>query len=142
MCSGYSGKPLVEKLGIKEGYRLVLVDAPPNYESLLGELPEGTTVSRELNGKFDIVQLFAIERTNLQRRLKVSIDRIKPNGMIWVSWPKGKSNSESGLHESDVRAIGLRSGLVDVKICAVDETWSALKFVKRLKNRQDGCLID
>jgi len=136
MPVGYSGKPLVEKLGIKQGQKVALLSAPGYYESLLTRMPPGVTVARELKGELDFVQLFVRDELSLERQLKMSISKIKEDGMIWVSWPKGGSKSKATLGESKVRRIGLRSGLVDVKICAVDETWSALKFVKRVKDRR------
>ena len=136
MPAGDSGKPLFEKLGIREGYKVAALNAPANYESLLWKMPAGVTVSQELAGKFDLVHLFVADETNLQMQLKKSIGRIKPSGVIWVSWPKGKSRFKSCFGENAVRTIGLKSGLVDVKICAVDETWSGLKFVRRLKDRR------
>jgi len=99
-------------------------------------MPAGVTVSHELAGKFDLVHLFVVDEMNLQKQLKMSIGRIKPSGMIWVSWPKGKSRLRSRFGENAVRNIGLKNGLVDVKICAVDGTWSGLKFVRRLKDRR------
>jgi Protein of unknown function (DUF3052) len=136
MPAGYSGKPLVSKLGIKQGQKIAILNAPRNYEKLLTGIPPDVKVARELEGELDFVQLFARDEGSLEQQLKMSIDKIKDDGMIWVSWPKGGPKSLSGLGEGKVRSIGLNSGLVDVKICAVDETWSALKFVKRLKDRR------
>jgi len=136
MPVGYSGKPLVEKLGIKPGQKVAFLKAPAYYESLLTGMPAGVTVAHELSGELDFVQLFVTSEGSLERELKMSMGRIKQDGMIWVSWPKGGSKSQAGFDESKVRSIGLKSGLVDVKICAVDERWSALKFVKRLKDRR------
>jgi len=136
MSAGYSGKPLFEKLGIREGHKVAALNAPADYKSLVGRMPAGVTVSHELAGKFDLVHLFVVDEMNLQKQLKMSIGRIKPSGMIWVSWPKGKSRLRSRFGENAVRNIGLKNGLVDVKICAVDGTWSGLKFVRRLKDRR------
>jgi hypothetical protein len=136
MPAGYSGKPLVEKLGIKQGQKIAFLNAPRYYWSLLTMMPSGVTVGRELKGELDFIQLFARDEASLERQLKISIGKIKEDGMIWISWQKGRSKSEDSLGERIVRSIGLRSGLVDVKICAIDETWSALKFVKRLKDRR------
>ena len=136
MTVGYSEKPLVEKLGIKQGQKVALLNAPGYYESLLTGMPPRVTVAHELKEELDFVQLFATDEVSLERLLKMSIGKIKEDGMIWVSWPKGGSKSNAALGEGKVRSIGLRSGLVDVKMCAVDETWSALKFVKRIKDRR------
>ena len=112
------------------------MDAPRHYESLLTGMPSEVTVVRQLKGVLDLVQIFATDERSLERRLRASIDRIREDGMIWISWRKGKPKSRADMSESKVRCIGLKSGLVDVKICAVDESWSALKFVKRVKDRR------
>lgn len=135
MSAGYSGTPLVQKLGIKEGFAIAILNAPDGYDSLLGPLPSRVTVARGLEGDLDFIQLFTTERADLVRELPKLKARTGQNGMIWVSWPKRTSKLQTDLGDDVVRKVGLDDGLVDVKVCAIDETWSALKFVRRLKDR-------
>ena len=130
---GYSGTPLVDKLGIKPGARLQLVSEPKDFAGLLGGLPEGTRVASR--GTLDFAMLFVQSQTDLRKRFARLRDRLESNGMLWVAWPKKTSGVETDLTEGIVREFGLESGLVDVKVCAVDDTWSGLKFVRRLKDR-------
>ncbi len=116
---GYSGTPLVDKLGIKPGARLQLVSAPKHFAGLLGELPDGSRVAAR--GRLDFAILFVKERSGLTTRFSPLRDRLEPNGMLWVAWPKKTSGMETDLSEQAVRAFGLESGLVDVKVCAVDD---------------------
>ena len=131
--AGYSGTPLVNKLGMKPGTRLTFLDAPADFATLLGELPTGAKMSAR--GTLDFAIVFVTTRAKLEKRFGVLIDRLAPAGMIWVSWPKKTSGVATELTEDVVRDIGLRAGLVDVKVCAIDETWSGLKFVRRLRDR-------
>jgi hypothetical protein len=130
---GYSGTPLVDKLGIKPGARLQLVAEPKDFVGLLGGLPDGSRVASR--GSLDFAMLFVKAKSDLQKRFARLRDRLEPNGMLWVAWPKKTSGVETDLTEGVVRTFGLESGLVDVKVCAVDGTWSGLKFVRRLKDR-------
>ena len=130
---GYSGTPLVDKLGIKPGARLYFVSEPRDFAGLLGGLPDGTRVASR--GSLDFAMLFVKARSELEKRFARLRDRLEPNGMLWVAWPKKASGVETDLTEGIVRTFGLESGLVDVKVCAVDDTWSGLKFVRRLKDR-------
>jgi hypothetical protein len=131
--AGYSGTPLVAKLGIKPGARIQVVNPPADFRETLGRLPDGVThVSR---GTLDFGILLVWKRTDLVKRFPGLRDRLSSNGMLWISWPKKTSGVASDLTEDIVRAIGLEAGLVDVKVCAVDTTWSALKFVRRLRDR-------
>lgn len=133
--AGYSKTPLVEKLGIKEGQRLAILNESADYGKTLGRLPDGVVITTVLDGPLDFIQLFAVSAAELEsefQRLKLSL---APSGMLWVSWPKRASTADTDLTENVVREIGLRNGLVDVKVCAVDETWSGLKFVYRLADR-------
>ena len=130
---GYSGTPLVDKLGIKSGARLLLVSEPKDFARLLGGLPEGSRVASR--GALDFVMLFVKSQSDLRKRFARLRDRLESNGMLWVAWPKKTSGVETDLTEGVVRVFGLESGLVDVKVCAVDNTWSGLKFVRRLKDR-------
>jgi hypothetical protein len=133
--AGYSGTPLVKKLGIKGGSRAAFVGAPGGFVGVLGPLPEGTSVVGEPKPPMDYIHLFETTRAGLERRFPRLASTLAPAGMIWVSWPKKSSGVASDLTEDVVRDIGLSHGLVDTKVCAVDETWSALRFVIRLKDR-------
>jgi hypothetical protein len=130
---GYSGTPLVDKLGIKPGARLQLVSEPKGFAGLLGGLPEGSRVASR--GALDFAMLFVKSQSDLRKRFARLRDRLESNGMLWVAWPKKASGVETDVTEGVVRAFGLESGLVDVKVCAIDHTWSGLKFVRRLKDR-------
>jgi hypothetical protein len=130
---GYSGTPLVEKLGIRPGARLQFVSEPGDFAGLLGELPDGTRIAPR--GAIDFAMLFVKAQSELGRGFARLRDRLEPNGMLWVAWPKKTSGVATDLTEGVVRTFGLESGLVDVKVCAVDDTWSGLKFVRRLKDR-------
>jgi hypothetical protein len=130
---GYSGTPLIQKLGIKSGARTQFVSAPPQLPQLLGPLPSGATVTSR--GKLDFALLFAGNLADLVRSFAKLRDRLESNGMLWVSWPKKTSGVATDLTETTVREYGLNNGLVDVKVCAIDDTWSGLKFVRRLSDR-------
>ena len=130
---GYSGTPLIDKLGIKPGARMQFVSEPKELAGLLGELPDGSrTASR---GTLDFAMLFVKTQSDLSKKFAPLRDRLESNGMLWVSWPKKTSGVATDLTEGVMRTFGLESGLVDVKVCAVDDTWSGLKFVRRLKDR-------
>ena len=133
--AGYSGTPLPKKLCIREGARVALVGAPPGFEAVLGALPEGAGFVPPSRRGLDVVLLFARSRAELVRRFETYARRIKPDGSLWVAWPKKASGVATDLAEPYVRQHGLDVGLVDVKVCAVDETWSGLRFVYRLKDR-------
>ena len=131
MTVGYSGTPLPKKLGIKPGMSLALLNAPPNVDAILGELPEGVTTSRRLTGHRDLVLIFITRHTDLASRLPALTSAIAPTGMIWVAWPKRASKIETDMTEDVIRDIVLPSGLVDIKVCAIDHVWSGLKLVIR-----------
>jgi hypothetical protein len=131
--AGYSGTPLVKKLGIKSGARFQLVNAPSGFDRTLGELPADATQSSR--GTLDFGMLFVRRQVQLRRDFARLRDRLETNGMVWVAWPKKAAKIDTDVSESVVREFGLAAGLVDVKICAVDETWSGLKFVRRLRDR-------
>jgi len=133
--AGYSGTPLVKKLGIKPGARLHIADAPNGYAATLGALPEGVVRVRTLRGPLDVVQYFTVSRAALERRFAVLAKSLAPAGMLWISWPKKSAQVDTDVTGDVVRGVGLKNGLVDVKVCAVDETWSGLKFVRRLADR-------
>jgi hypothetical protein len=130
---GYSGTPLIKKLGIKPGYRVLFVSPPGNFGSLLGPLPDRAATAR--TGTLDFAILFVKSEADLRKKFPELRDRLESNGMLWVSWPKKTSGIASDLTEGVVRTYGLDAGLVDVKVCAIDDTWSGLKFVRRLKDR-------
>jgi hypothetical protein len=127
--SGYSGTPLVQKLGIKPGFRIFVAGAPADYGSITGRLPASVTIAPRLTGEIDMVHLFAAGAAGLGDKLKRYREAIKPDGMVWVSWPKKSSGVATDLSDVVVRDIALPLGLVDIKVCAVDATWSGLKFV-------------
>jgi hypothetical protein len=130
---GYSGTPLIGKLGIKPDSRIAFISAPKNLPALLGRLPKTAIVTD--TGILDFAILFVKSRSALARDFAGLRDRLESNGMLWVAWPKRTSGVETDLNETVVRDFGLQSGLVDVKVCAIDDTWSGLKFVRRVKDR-------
>jgi len=132
--AGYSGKPLVAKLGIKPGSTIAILGAPRGYDRLLGRLPEVRRRSTA-TGRLDFVQFFTTEKHELERRFATLARSLTPAGMLWISWPKKASGVATDLTEDVIRAVGLEHGLVDVKVAAVDAVWSGLKFVRRLKDR-------
>ena len=131
--AGYSGTPLVGKLGIKPDTRVQFFSPPDKFGDTLGALPSGLThVTR---GSLDFAIVFARKKAELGRRFPSVRDRLESNGTLWVGWPKKSARTGTDLTEDVVRAIGLAAGLVDVKVCAIDDTWSGLKFVRRLRDR-------
>ena len=135
MPAGYSQKPLAGKLGIKDGFSIAILNAPKNYPATLGRLPANVKVGKRLRPPQDLIQFFCRARRDLEEQFPALKSALAQNGSLWISWPKGSSKVETDLNENVVRDIGLKHGLVDVKVCAVDETWSGLKFVFRLKDR-------
>jgi hypothetical protein len=127
--SGYSGTPLVQKLGIKPGFRIFVAGAPADYASITGKLPARVTIVPRLTGAIDMVHLFAANAAGLGDKLRLYRTAIKPDGMVWVSWPKKSSGVTTDLSDIVLRDTALPLGLVDIKVCAVDQTWSGLKFV-------------
>jgi hypothetical protein len=134
--SGYSGTPLSKKLGLKPGTKLYAVDAPKDYLGLLDPLPEGVQLARRHGGEIDIAHVFATKRARLSKELHGLLAKMKPNVAIWVSWPKKASRVETDIAEDTIREVALPMGLVDIKVCAVDETWSGLKLVLRKEKRK------
>ena len=134
--SGYSGTPLAKKLGIKPGSRLAVSGAPKNYAELLAPLPEGVRFERSLGANTDIAHVFATQRAKLSAALRQALGKMKPNAAIWVSWPKKAAKVDTDITEDTIREIALPMGLVDIKVCAVDETWSGLKLVLRKEKRK------
>ena len=133
--AGYSGTPLAKKLGIRAGDTVVAVAAPERYQELLEPLPEGVSVTSEIVQECRFVHCFSVARADLEARLPALKAALTRDGMLWLSWPKKSSGVKTDLTSDVVREIGLEAGLVDVKVCAVDETWSGLKFVYRLVDR-------
>ena len=129
--TGYSGTPLVRKLGIKEGARVKTRGAPAHFGDLLGTLPEGAVVSPRLRAPLDILHVFAKSRARLAAELRRGLREIRQDGALWVSWPKRASGVDTDVTEDVIRELALPLGLVDVKVCAVDATWSGLKLVIR-----------
>jgi hypothetical protein len=133
-AAGYSGTPLQKKLGFKPGMTAAFLDAPEHLDGLLGEL-EGVTVKRALRGHVDLAMCFVTARAALARRAGRLREAVAPDGMVWVCWPKRASKVPTDVTEDVVREVLLPTGLVDVKVAAVDETWSGLKLVVRRELR-------
>jgi hypothetical protein len=127
--AGSSGKPVVQKLGIKPGFRIFAAGAPAAYGDIVGELPAGVTLLTRPGTTTDMVHLFVTEAAALAGKLRRARGAIAPDGMIWVSWPKKSSRVATDLTDVVVRDTALALGLVDIKVCAIDATWSGLKFV-------------
>jgi hypothetical protein len=135
--AGYSGTPLPKKLGIKEGHRVALLEAPGGIEGILGELPREVFLQRDVSGAapLDVIVLFVTRRVQLERRLAAMRRRMAPAGGLWIAWPKKASGVATDVTEDVVREIALPTGLVDNKVCAIDDTWSGLRLVIRLEHR-------
>jgi hypothetical protein len=134
--SGYSGTPLPKKLGIKPGHRVLLLSAPEQFESgTLGELPEGVKVARRLSGTADVIVSFHTDRADLARRMPKLREAMEPAAGLWIAWPKRASKVPTDLTEDVVRELALENVLVDNKVAALDETWSGLRLVIRLRDR-------
>ena len=129
--AGYSNVPLARKLGIARGKRVHLVNAPPNYRTLVSPLPEGVIFVSRLSATTDLVHLFGTSRATLASTLGQVRKAMRPDAVVWVSWPKKPAQVATDLTEDAVREIALPLGLVDVKVCAVDDVWSGLKLVVR-----------
>jgi hypothetical protein len=133
--AGYSGKPLSQKLGLKPGFRIFADGAPADYRKIVGEWPEGARMVARAAAPLDVVHVFAAEVRGLAAKLTRYRELIAPDGMIWVSWPKRASGVATDLSDVAVRDLALPLGLVDIKVCAIDETWSGLKFVIQKRQR-------
>jgi hypothetical protein len=134
--TGYSGTPLPQKLGIKPGLTVVTINAPANYRRLLGKVPDRVTFSERLKSGSSFVHLFTSRRSEMQKEMSILRDKISDNGTIWVSWPKKSSGVSTDVTEDVIREIALPLGFVDIKVCAVDDTWSGLKLMIRRENRR------
>ena len=133
MADYYSHKTLVEKLGTKENQKIAIINEPKNYFKLIEDLTENTVLKKSLEKSLDLIHFFPKNRIDLEKTFPNLKKGLKLNGVLWVSWRKG---NKTDLNENKVMAIGLENGLVDVKVIAIDKTWSALKFVYRIKDRE------
>lgn len=138
MMAGYSGTPLARKLGIKDGASVALMAAPAEFEQALDGLPDGVALQRDSRGRgsFDVIVLFVSDRAALRKRFAPAAKRLRENGGLWIAWPKKASGIVTDVDEGAVRRFGLDAGLVDNKVCAIDEIWSGLRFVIRVKDRK------
>jgi len=134
--AGYSGTPLPKKLGIKENARVALVNAPADFLTTLGTLPASVTVVKQLRAPLDVIVCFTQSERDLRKQFDALAAKLAPAGGLWVAWPKKASGVATDLHENLIREVGLATGLVDNKVCAIDETWSGLRFVIRVKDRR------
>ena len=133
---GYSGTPLPKKLGIKDGFRVALLHASPDVKAEIGDALSKCHVVKLASGDLDFIFLFAKTRGVLEGELLPAARALAPAGMLWVAWPKKSSGVATDLNENVVRQAGLSAGLVDIKVCAVTDVWSGLKFVIPVKNRR------
>jgi len=135
--AGYSGTPLPTKLGIKAGHRVALLAAPAGFVRVLGELPEGVTLANELraSARYDVIILFVTRAIDLAKRFVPTAKRLEPSGGFWVAWPKKAAGVTTDVTEQTVRTVALEAGLVDNKVCAIDDTWSGLRNVVRVADR-------
>jgi hypothetical protein len=135
MTPGYSGTPLAKKLGFKPGHRVAAVGAPAGYRKLVAPLPEGLTLGDQVSKTTDVVHFFTTSKAELAGKLPRWLKVLAPDAAIWVSWPKKTSKVPTDITEDTLREVALPMGLVDIKVCAVDETWSGLKLVLRKELR-------
>ena len=133
--SGYSGTPLAKKLGIKQGFKIMLLNAPEYYFDLFTDLPPNLDLKNDPGSKKDLIHFFTKQEDEYFKSLPFLKGQIKPNGMIWVSWPKKSSKIITDVTEDTIRNYAIKTGLVDIKVCAVDEIWSGLKLVIPVKDR-------
>jgi hypothetical protein len=134
--AGYSGRPLAQKLGIKPAQTVIVIDEPANYRKLLGKAADRITFVRHPSNGAPFVHFFTARRAELEKRLKKLRAQISDSGIVWVSWPKKSAGISTDVTEDVIRAVALPLGFVDVKVCAVDETWSGLKLMIRRANRK------
>jgi len=134
--NGYSGTPLAKKLGIKEGNSVLLINEPSHYILLFEDMPEVNYVSKPTEQSIDFIHLFCILKADFEKQSLQIKPALKMTGMLWVSWPKGSSKIETDLNRDYIREYLLKNGLVDVKVCAIDQDWSGLKFMYRIKDRR------
>lgn len=135
MTAGYSGTPLVKKLGIKPGTTIAILNPPDDFDDTLGPLPDDITIRGRLRGPLDLILFFTTARADLERQFPALVHALDADGSLWISWPKRSSGTSTDLTEDVLREVALPAGLVDNKVCAVDETWSGLRLVVRRENR-------
>jgi hypothetical protein len=135
VAAGYSGTPLAKKLGIKEGHTVALVKAPTGFQTTLEGLPDAVTIRTAARGTNDVVVSFHTRRSDLERRLPTLVGAMDVDGGLWVAWPKKASGVPTDITEDTVREVALPTGLVDNKVCAIDDTWSGLRVVWRREVR-------
>jgi hypothetical protein len=133
--AGYSGTPLPQKLGIKDKFRVALVGMPADVKKELRAALAGCSLVKDA-GTVDFAMVFASKQAALRSEFRRLAEQLAPAGMLWVSWPKKVSGVATDMNENDVRRVGLEAGLVDVKVCAVSDVWSGLKFVRRVEDRK------
>jgi len=133
---GYSGTPLVKKLGIRADEQVIAIGPPEHYRQLLEGLPDGACITRRVIAGARFVHLFVTRRAELEKRLGTLREKLDDAGVLWVSWPKKASGVATDITEDTIRAVALPLGFVDVKVCAVDDTWSGLKLMIRRENRK------
>jgi hypothetical protein len=134
-ANGYSGTPLPRKLGIGDGARVAIVAPPPDFDGVLGSLPDGVHVSHQARGRCDVILFFVTRRAELSRRFPAFVRALVTDGGLWVAWPKRTSGVATDLSFEVVQTIGLDTGLVDNKVCAINQIWSGLRFVHRVEDR-------
>ena len=135
MTVGYSGTPLAKKLGIKEGTKVLLIEAPENLLSLLQPLPASVSFANQAGQSIDLVHLFATRKEDLQKHLASLRQKLRADASVWASWPKKSSKEPTNITEDTIREVALPLGFVDIKVCAVSEVWSGLKLVVRKELR-------
>lgn len=135
--AGYSGTPLAQRLGIKPGQQVATIEAPKGYRELLAPVPKGVSFTTEIAADAPFIHLFATKRAALEKELKRLRRLLADAGVLWVSWPKKSSGVATDITEDVIREVCLPLGFVDVKVCAVDATWSGLKLMIRRENRAD-----
>jgi hypothetical protein len=134
--TGYSGTPLAKKLGLKDGFKIRLVNQPKYYFDLFENFPENVSIETNIRSKKNLVHYFTKQASALTKDIEALRNEIEPNGMIWISWPKKASKIPTDITEDVIRNLALANGLVDVKVCAIDEIWSGLKLVIPVKDRE------
>ena len=133
---GYSGRSLIDKLGIKPGFRIALVDPAAGFPEALGTLPADVTIVGPRAKDLDVILFFADRASTLEKKMPGAIERLIQSGMLWIAWPKKASGVATDITEDVVRRVALAAGVVDVKVCAITDVWSGLKLVRRLKDRR------
>lgn len=135
VSAGYSGTPLPRKLGLRPGSRIAILHAPDGFNKAIEPLPHGVTMLSRLASDVDVLIFFTEQQKELRARFDRLVDSVRPDGMLWICWPKKASKRQTDLTEDRIRAIALEGGVVDVKVCAIDEVWSGLKLVRRTRDR-------